>query len=316
MRVMARNIHQRRSAAAWELVRRQHGVLSRRQLVAIGYGKEAIAHRLAAGRLHRIAEGVYAAGRPQVTRRGVWMAGVLACEPEAYLSHASAAGLLGIVFDHAPAVHVSVKPSRPLRRPGLVIHRRLLVEEDITVCEGIPVTSPACTLVDLAATAPAGELERAINQADKLALISPDTLRSALDRMSRRPGIGILRRVLDRRTFVLTDSALERRFIPIGVRAVGAMPVTGALVNGFKVDFWWPGLGLVVETDGLTYHRTPAQQHRDRMRDQEHAAAGITPLRFTHAQVYYEPDHVERTLAAVARRLLERKGAAYGQAPG
>jgi very-short-patch-repair endonuclease len=75
-------------------------------------------------------------------------------------------------------------------------------------------------------------------------------------------------------------------------------------VNGFKVDFYWPDLGLVVETDGLRYHRTPAQQARDRIRDQTHAAAGLTPLRFTHAQVKYEPTRVEETLVAVARRLL------------
>jgi very-short-patch-repair endonuclease len=74
-------------------------------------------------------------------------------------------------------------------------------------------------------------------------------------------------------------------------------------VNGFKVDFHWPDLGLVVETDGLRYHRTPTQQMKDRVRDQAHAAAGLTCLRFTHAQVRFEPDRVRATLAAVARRL-------------
>jgi very-short-patch-repair endonuclease len=74
-------------------------------------------------------------------------------------------------------------------------------------------------------------------------------------------------------------------------------------LNGFKVDFYWPDLGLVVETDGLRYHRTPAQQARDRLRDQAHTAAGLTPLRFTHSQVAYERAHVRRTLAAVGARL-------------
>jgi very-short-patch-repair endonuclease len=74
-------------------------------------------------------------------------------------------------------------------------------------------------------------------------------------------------------------------------------------VNGFRVDFYWPELGLVVETDGLTYHRTPAQQAEDRRRDQAHTAAGLTVLRFTHAQVRYEPGYVEQVLRAVARRL-------------
>jgi very-short-patch-repair endonuclease len=74
-------------------------------------------------------------------------------------------------------------------------------------------------------------------------------------------------------------------------------------VNGFVVDFYWPDLGLVVETDGLRYHRTPAQQARDRLRDQVHLAAGMTPLRFTHAQVRFEPEYVERILASVVCRL-------------
>lgn len=74
-------------------------------------------------------------------------------------------------------------------------------------------------------------------------------------------------------------------------------------MNGFEVDFFWPELGLVVEADGLRYHRTPAAQARDRLRDQVHTAAGLTPLRFTHDQIRFEPKHVEATLAAVADRL-------------
>ncbi len=117
-----------------------------------------------------------------------------------------------------------------------------------------------------------GSLEHCVNEADKRNLTDP-------------AGIGVLRKTLDRRTFVLTDSELERRFLRL-VRGAGvSLPRTGRTVNGFKVDFYWPEVGLVVETDGLRYHRTPAQQARDRVRDQVHAAAGLTPLRFTRAQV-------------------------------
>jgi hypothetical protein len=112
-----------------------------------------------------------------------------------------------------------------------------------------------------------------------------------------------LRDVLERPTFTLTDSELERRFLPIAQRAGLDPPLTGRYVDGFKVDFYWPDLGLIVETDGLRYHRTPAQQAKDRLRDQAHAAAGLTPLRFTRAQVRCEPGHVHATLAAVVRRL-------------
>jgi very-short-patch-repair endonuclease len=76
--------------------------------------------------------------------------------------------------------------------------------------------------------------------------------------------------------------------------------MTQARVNGFDVDFFFAGLGLVVETDGGRFHRTPAQQTRDRLRDQAHLAAGLTPLRFTHAQVRYEPTRVVDVLRCVA----------------
>ena len=109
--------------------------------------------------------------------------------------------------------------------------------------------------------------------------------------------------MLDRETFTLTDSQLEREFLPLARSAGLGQPRTGVQLNGFKVDFFWPDLGLVVETDGLRYHRTPAAQARDRLRDQAHAAAGLTTLRFTYAQVRHERDYVRRTLATIARRL-------------
>jgi len=168
------------------------------------------------------------------------------------------------------------------------------------------VTTGQRTLLDLARILPRGPLEAAINAADKHGLVTPESLRSKLDDYAGLPGVAVLRRVLDRRTFALTDSELERRFLPIAEWAGLPLPLTGQHVNGFKVDFYWPDLGLVVETDGLRYHRTAAQQTRDRQRDQAHTAAGLTPLRFTHAQVRYEARYVRTTLATVARRLRRR----------
>jgi len=118
-----------------------------------------------------------------------------------------------------------------------------------------------------------------------------------------QPGAKRLALVLDRHTFRLTDSTLERRFLRIVERAGLPLPATQAQVDGMRVDFLWPELDLVVETDGLRYHRTPAQQNADRLRDQRHVAAGRIPLRFTHAQVRFEADRVERVLAnALATR--------------
>jgi very-short-patch-repair endonuclease len=159
-------------------------------------------------------------------------------------------------------------------------------------------------LIDVATRLSPSQLEAAINETNKRGLLDPDGLRSALEMMARRPGVARLRRILDRRTFALTDSALERRFLPLARDAHLPLPQTGRHVNGFKVDFYWPDIGLVVETDGLRYHRTASRQARDRLPDQAHTAAGLTCLRFTHEQVTFEPEHVRETLATVTRRLM------------
>jgi very-short-patch-repair endonuclease len=272
----------------------------------LGFNARAIEHRIAKGRLHPVWRGVYAVGRPALSRHGRWMAAVLSCGEGAALSHESAGALWGIRDAESGRIEVSVPLPRDPHRPGIVVHRRR-ARVDVTQRDGIPVTPPVFTLVDLATRLPEDRLERAVNEADRLDLADPDALRSALDRLGRRRGVAILRRTLDRRTFTLTDSELERRFLPIARQAGLAPPQTRRRVNGYRVDFYWPGLGLVVETDGLRYHRTPAQQARDRRRDQAHAASGLTVLRFTHAQVSFEPDHVRTTLAAVARRLTRNR---------
>lgn len=169
--------------------------------------------------------------------------------------------------------------------------------------EGIPVTTPTMTLIDLAVGLDERALERAVNQADVEGLIDPVTLLESLDGYTAREGVGKLRSLLIGQVFLLTDSELERRFLRL-VRGAGLpVPRTGSRLNGFEVDFFWPDLGLVVEADGLRYHRTAGQQERDRVRDQAHTAAGLTTLRFTHRQVFSEPALVERTLRRVVRRL-------------
>ena len=124
--------------------------------------------------------------------------------------------------------------------------------------------------------------------------------------MSPRPGLARGNALITRWTFHLTRSDLERLFLPIARRAGLPVPQTRVIVNGFEVDFWFPELGLVVEADSLTYHRTPAKQLKDRRRDQAHIAAGLVPLRFTHWQIAHEHREVERTLVKVAARLKAR----------
>lgn len=288
----------RRSAEAWRLVRRQHGVITRKQLVALGYSVKAIRHRLADGRLHVVYRGVYAVGRPELDQHGQWMAAVLACGEGAALSHRSAAALWGIRQREGPRIEVSVRVPGPRKVADITARRRpTLTDAELTKHDGIPVTSPVCTLIDLAAVIGRDALEAAVNEADRLNLVDPVTLRAALDDTPPRPGVGVVRDLLDRQTFTFTRSALERRFRRLAREAGLPVPETCVVVNGFEVDFYWPDLPLIVETDGLTYHRTPTQQKKDVLRDQAHTLARIPHLRFTHAQVRDEPAYVRVTLA-------------------
>lgn len=300
-----------RNSGAWGLARRQHGVIARAQLLELGFSAHAIDHRLSIGRLRAVRRGIYAVGRPDLTREGLWVAAVLSCGEGAVLSHESAAALWGLE-SRERVITISIPSPRQLRRKDVRVHRVELLPQDRRTRRGIPLTSPARTLIDLAKTASRERLERAVNAADRSDLIDPERLRAAVAERPGLRGAPALRELLDLRTFTLTDSELERRFLPLARRAGLPLPETGTMLNGFKVDFFWREAGLVVETDGLRYHRTVAQQQRDRLRDQAHAAAGLTPLRFTHAQVVHDPESVLETLSAVARGLRDRAALPYG----
>jgi very-short-patch-repair endonuclease len=288
---------------AWSLARKQHGIATRDQLTRLGLTRHGIQHRIARGRLHPIGRGIYVVGRPELTRQGEWMAAVLAADGpgRAALSHSSAAALFKIGVEQMAAIEVSRLSIDPIRIPGIKVHRRPNLRDGwYGFYEGIPVTSPVQTLIDLATRHGRSTMERSLNEADKLELVRTDDLRKALDDHPGEPGVARLRAIIDRRTFRYTRTELERAFIPLA-RGVGLpLPRTSVYVTGREVDFYFPALKLVVETDGLTYHRTPAEQAKDRERDQDHTAAGLTPLRFTHAQIKFEPDHVVGILRATA----------------
>lgn len=230
------------------------------------------------------------------------MAAVLACGAGAALSHRSAAALWGIGREVSGRVDLSMAGTTRIRRAGLRVRRRpTLRSDDLGAKDAIPVTVPVRTLIDLATELGPIALERAVSEADKRDLVDPETLRSRLGDYAGEPGVRRLRQVLDKRTFRLSDSDLEILLRRIAVKAGLGAPLTKHVVNGFEVDFYWPDLGLVVETDGLRYHRTPSAQARDAERDRAHVLAGMTPLRFTHYEVKYEPARVSRELSRAIR---------------
>jgi very-short-patch-repair endonuclease len=275
-------------------------------LLALGFGRRSIEHRVARGRLFPVSLGVYAVGWPALNQKRRWMAAVLAGGEGAALSHRSAAALWEIGAE-GDRIVISVRRRCELRRPGIRFHGRpSLAPDDLVLREDIPVTSPARTLVDLATELDLVALERAVNDADKRDLIDPEALREDLPRFSGAPGIRPLRHLLDKLFFRLSDSDLEIYFRRIIKSSELPMPLTKQRVNKFEVDFFWPDLGLVVETDGLRYHRTPSAQLRDARRDRAHVMAGMTPLRFTHYEVRYEPSHVREALLRTIAMLRKR----------
>lgn len=296
-------------------------MVARAQLLALGFSAAAIQHRLAYGRLHPVARGIYAVGWPYLDRRRRWAAAVLAAasatpadratQPylggDTVLSHRSAASVWGIGTEREGRIELSALRAQSVRRRGLLVHRRpSLPASEILIQEDLPVTSPVQTLVDLASELGPIAIERAINDADKRDLIDPEALRVALDDHAGEPGVRPLREILDRLTFQLSDSDLEIYFRPIAASAGLASPLSKQRVNGFEVDFFWPDLGLVVETDGLRYHRTPSSQKRDALRDRAHVLAGMTPLRFTHYEIRYEPRRVRSDLSRALAMLRKR----------
>jgi very-short-patch-repair endonuclease len=272
-------------------------------LLGFGFSLEAIRHRIARGRLTRIWPGVYRVGQLPLTREGRFMAAILACGDGAALSHESAAALSAIRHGGTNPIHVSVRANRRIRLDGIEPHRRDPMPPTTTLGP-IPLTQPLFTLIDLAATLDTDALEAAINEADRRGLIYADQIESGLEGLPRFPGIAKLRKTLDR--YSRTDSNLERRFLAIVRKARLRLPATQEHLGPGRIDFHWPDLGLVVETDGLTYHRTPIQQLADRERDQAHAAAGRTQLRFANVQIRESPGYVADTLKHVIDRLRAR----------
>ena len=196
---MAARMVQRSTGALWTLSKKQHGVVERGQLLDIGFSAHAISHRIETGRLHPVHSGVYAVGRPTLTQHGQWMAAVLSCGPSAALSHASAAALWGLL---APTdrIDVSVPAGRWRGRAGVIVHRRpTFTADDVVIERGIRVMTAIGTLIDIAAIVSFGTLEAAINEADKRSLANPSGCGPRLMRSSHAgPGIGIMRKVLDR----------------------------------------------------------------------------------------------------------------------
>jgi very-short-patch-repair endonuclease len=303
---MATPVHRPSGREVWDLVRAQHGVIARSQLLDLGMTPAAIRQRRLNGRLHEVHRGVYAVGRRELDRHGELMAAVLACGAGSRLSHHSAAELWKLRRRIDGPIDVAVSGEAAHRRPGIASHR--CRHHLLRYLHRIPVGDPVSVLIDLATCLPDDEVEDAVNEADRLDLVRTHRLRPALDGIPSRPGLGRMKAILDSQTFSRAQNALERRFLAL-VRTAGLPPPdTQRRLGRYRVDFFWPDLGLVVEADSLRHHRTAAEQATDIGRDQAHVRTGLRTLRFTHSQVFHRPGHVCAILKDTFRHLVATAG--------
>ncbi len=256
---------------------------------------------VSSGRLSPIHRGVYAVGHRALTREAIWSAAVLAGGLEAALSHDNAGAHLSFVAEPR-GLHVTAPTLR--KRPGITVHRAHLHPLDRIIHNGIPVTSPGRTLLDLAATLPPRPFKRAYEEADRLGLVREREVRELLSRSNGHAGITPLTAHLDE-TFAPapTKRELEARFLELVTEARLPRPQVNIWVEGHLVDAYWPDVRLVVELDSRTFHRTDAKVERDYATSAELKLAGYEVLRFTWKQVTREPELV---LALLSRFLLPR----------
>lgn len=285
------------------VARRQRGVVHRDQLLGLGLSSSAIKGRVASGRLHRVRPCVYAVGHVALPAGGREMAVQLWRAPYGVLSHETAAAIWG--FSAAPAtVHVSGPPGGTMSQPGTVVHRvRRLDAQDVRSHDGFRVTSPARTVLDIAATAPARELERAVAEARVLGLVRERDLRAVLQRYPQRPGSRVLTELLDAEHGpAFTRSDLERELLALVRRAAVRPPRTNARLNGYEVDALWAAERLVVELDSFRFHRSRRAFERDRRKSAELQTAGYRVLQVTWRQLQERPEAVVAQISAALAR--------------
>jgi very-short-patch-repair endonuclease len=280
----------------------QHGVVERRQLLALGLSGTTISRRVEDGHLHRVHRGVYAVGHPLLSRNGRWLAAVLACGPQAALSHASAAALWEIRWSDASLIDVTVPGTGARRHAGLRVHRaRRLAPDEVVTRQGIPVTSAARTILDLAAPLSGRPLERLLNQAELEQVTDRPALAAVAARHPGHRGSGPLRRLLADFTAgtTITRTKLEERMLALCRANHLPAPRVNHHVCGIEVDFVFADARLLVEADSWAYHRTRGDFERDRERDAIFARAGYRVLRFADRQIMDEPGTVAATIATV-----------------
>lgn len=290
-----------------ELARRQHGVVRRAQLRALGMGEGAIESRVKRGRLHRFHRGVYVVGYRRINRKGRWMAAVLASGSGACLSHRSAARLWQLMPPGDEWVEVTSPPPNQARRRGIVCHQGVVAVDERLVIDAIPVTSPFRTVFDLAAVLRLRELERVWHEAEVRGLRDRVSLPMLLERYPGRRGSRNLRTLLEAPEPVgLTRNDFEEAFLALvdasGVRRPQMNADVALRGRFYEVDALWEEERVAVELDSRSVHGTKKRFESDRQRDRILVAEGWTTFHITWRQLQKEAEEIVADL----RMALER----------
>jgi very-short-patch-repair endonuclease len=305
-------VHERgregRGRAIADLAARQHGVVARAQLLRIGLTRNEIDNWVRSARLHSLYRGVYLLGNPRPTGGARELGAVLACGPGAVVSHRSAAWLWRLLARVDDVIDITVAGRHCGAKPSIRMHRLVALDRrDVRKLGGIPVTSPARTVLDLARVVSSRELERAVAEAEARRLVRRSELVSLLARLPGRPGAAALRSLIeDDGAPALTRSQAEDRLLAVIRAAELPPPEVNVRIGRYEVDFLWREQQLVVEVDGFRYHSSRDAFERDRLRDAELGGMGLRVMRVTWRQIVRAPEalvaRIATALAAGKRR--------------
>jgi very-short-patch-repair endonuclease len=284
------------------LAAEQHGLVARRQLLALAISGAEVQGRLDMGRLHRIHRGVYAVGHGKLTLKGRWMAAVLACGRHAFLSHRCALALWDLRQAPSGVIEVTVRgQGKPGPKGALVRRSRVLAGQDVAEVDGIPVTSLAWTVVDYAAIANRRQVRSVLEALERRGIYIGKELDELLERTPNRKGARTLRATIAEMTGPAPwhQSVLEETFHELIRRSDLPDYEANAIVDGECVDALWRNERVIVELDGFAFHKSRAQFEADRRRDAKLTVAGYRVLRITQQRLHNEPEAVLADLRAL-----------------
>jgi very-short-patch-repair endonuclease len=285
------------------LAGRQRGVATRGQLEGLGFAETTVTRWLVDGRLHRLHRGVYAVGHPAVSWEGRCLAAVLA-RPGAVASHRTAAWIHGLLRSRPGTIHLTA-PTRQRLKRDFVVHYAQLAAEDRVVIDGIPTTSPARTVLDLAAEGTLADVDRFLQRADDNDLVDRRRFEALLARTHGHHGNRKLTTALAafRPETATSRSDLERRFRRLVLAAGLPRPRTNVAVEGYELDCYWEPEAFAVELDVFATHGSPRSFEADRKRADDLLLAGVEIIRVTDVRLDREP---KETIARVAAHLERR----------